>query len=220
MLINLSLFHNKHAMFAERIPPQPVFELLADGLVKNGYAIADHVFSLQDVLAILEEMRMQEHDFKKSGIGQANDYTILHTRRGDYIKWLSMESAPEVTKRYLQFVHELRRFLNRYCFLGLQDLEVHFTKYPIGTRYVRHVDAFSKDDNRRISIVFYINPSWKNGDGGELILYPNNHSEPIEIAPLAGRLAIFESTMEHEVLPSLIERHSVTGWMLQEKRFF
>ncbi len=220
MLIKLYLFHISNIMFAESISPQPIFELLADGLSNNGYAIADHVFSLHDVLDILEEMRMQEHAFKKSGIGQANDYTVLHTRRGDYIKWLSMDTAPVVTKRYLHFVHELRQFLNRFCFLGLQDLEAHFTKYPIGTRYVRHVDAFSKDDNRSISVVFYINPSWKNGDGGELILYPNNKNTPVEIAPIAGRLAVFESTIEHEVLPSLIERHSITGWMLHEKRFF
>lgn len=207
-------------MFAERIPPTPTFELLAEGLTKKGFATADHVLSLQDVLVILEEMRAQEHAFKKSGIGQANDYTVLHTRRGDYIKWLSMETAPEVTKMYLQFVHQLRLFLNRYCFLGLQDLEAHFTKYPVGTRYVRHVDAFSKDDNRRISIVLYINPSWTNGDGGELLLYPKSEGTPEKISPIAGRLVIFESTIEHEVLPSKIERHSITGWLLHEKRFF
>ncbi|MCC5918980.1 MAG: 2OG-Fe(II) oxygenase [Cryomorphaceae bacterium] len=204
-----------------QLPPSRSFDALFLGLSENGFAILDDFIDAATVLNLLHELREAENEFQKAGVGKNEDYQILHTQRGDYIKWLESGEASPHTNQYLLALDELRLLLNRHCFLGLQDFEVHFTKYPIGTRYVRHVDAFSNDDNRRISIVLYLNPGWHPKAGGELILYPDRGKQgEVTVAPLAGRLAVFESTISHEVLPAKIERHSITGWMLKEKRFF
>jgi len=70
-----------------------------------------------------------------------------------------------------------------------------------------------------VSMVIYLNPNWQPGDGGELRLYPSDGSV-INIAPKAGTLALFLSELEHEVLPTLKPRYSITGWMLDEQRLF
>ncbi len=207
-------------MQATHLPPIS-FDELSEHLRNNGYAVVDGFVPLNDVFDILSDLRNEEEDFHKAGVGQAADYQVIHTLRGDYIKWLDVATAGMATRMYLERIEALRIHLNRRCFLGLQDYEVHFTRYPIGTRYAKHVDAFSNDDNRCLSIVLYLNPSWKPGDGGELHLYPTQMDDAMHVVePLAGRLVIFESTLEHEVVPARIERHSVTGWMLKEKRFF
>jgi len=103
----------------------------------------------------------------------------------------------------------------------LQDYEVHMTQYPPNTCYHRHVDAFHSDDNRRVSIVLYLNFDWRPEHDGRLLLYPeNNKGGSVEILPKVGRLALFESILEHEVLPATQRRYSITGWMLRDKRLF
>lgn len=185
----------------------------------NGFAIIDNFTELPVSLQLLTELRSEEDEFRKAGVGKDQDYRILHTQRGDYIKWLEKDPRRPATNEYLDKLNELRLELNRHFYLGLQDFEAHFTRYPEGTRYVRHVDAFSTDDNRRISVVLYLNPSWYPGAGGTLMIYPPN-KEAVSIDPIAGRLVVFESTFEHEVLPALFERHSITAWLLRDLRFF
>lgn len=207
-------------MQANQLPP-PSFNEISLGLQSQGYALVDGFVSMQDVVHILAELRSEEDEFHKAGVGKDNDYQVLHTLRGDYIKWLEYNAAQPVTRRYLELLNDLRTYLNRICYLGLQDHEVHFTKYPVGTRYAKHVDAFSNDDNRRISVVLYLKPSLNQGNGGEICIYPNSKNPNfVSISPLAGRLVVFESVLEHEVLPANIMRYSITGWLLNEKRFF
>jgi len=59
--------------------------------------------------------------------------------------------------------------------------------------------------------LFYLNPAWKPGDGGELRLFPFP-SPPVEIAPVSGRLVFFEPRMVHEVLPNHKQRLCFTLW--------
>lgn len=186
---------------------------------KDGFAVIDAFTDFSTSLLLLEELRNEEEKFHKAGVGKDQDYQILHTLRGDYIHWLNLDENRPATNSYIHRLHEMRTEINRNFYLGLQDLEIHFTKYPVGTRYARHVDAFSNDDNRRVSVVLYLNPSWYPGAGGSLMIYPPE-KEAVEIDPKAGRLVVFESTLEHEVIPATIERHSITGWMLRERRFF
>lgn len=78
---------------------------------------------------------------------------------------------------------------------------------------------------RRLTCLFYLNPQWKDGDGGQLRLYRPPDGEPfsdwgqdrhlshVDIEPLANRLLIFQSRVfEHEVLPSRSQRYSLTAW--------
>ena len=67
-----------------------------------------------------------------------------------------------------------------------------------------------------ISMIIYLNKGWKNGDGGELRIYPEN-AEAMNVEPLFNRCVLFRSDMlEHEVLTAHTDRRSVTGWMLYQ----
>jgi SM-20-related protein len=192
-------------------------------LSDTGYAIADVFLPLDVVAGMLSELQAEssEGHFHKAGVGQAEDYRIIHTVRGDYIRWLDQDDRLPFTSQYLQALDNLILKINRTCYLGIKDKEVHFTQYPPGTGYLRHVDAFKEDDNRRLSAVFYLNFDWTDSDGGQLIIYPKRGSTgEVSILPEAGRLVLFESYLEHEVLPSIKKRYSVTGWLLKERKFF
>jgi SM-20-related protein len=104
--------------------------------------------------------------------------------------------------------------------LGLKDFETHFTYYPAGSRYARHLDQFKTEDHRRISFVCYLNTEWRPGNGGELRFFlpqDDGTESLLDVAPIAGRLVCFRAdTMEHEVLTAHKTRYSLTGWMLNQ----
>jgi SM-20-related protein len=110
----------------------------------------------------------------------------------------------------------LRQALNRELLLGLEELEAHFALYPPGAGYARHRDRFRDDDARVLSTVFYLNPDWREADGGALRLHlpacaPVAHRD---FFPVAGTLVVFLSAdFEHEVLPASRDRLSIAGWM-------
>jgi SM-20-related protein len=99
--------------------------------------------------------------------------------------------------------------------MGLFDYECHFSRYPQGAFYRRHLDAFQGRTNRILSTVCYLNPDWQPGSGGELLIYADEQSQdPIEwVEPCFGTLVVFLSDrFPHEVLPTQRERLSLAGW--------
>lgn len=192
----------------------PVFDAIADGLAESGYAVADQFLSQQEVESIRQAGGFQtDFDFKKAGIGNKQSLQIQEGIRGDYIKWLDRNDAPESVRIYLQRLDELIQYLNRALFLSLKDFEVHLTVYPIGSFYKRHLDQFKKDDYRKLSVILYLNNDWRDSHGGQLRMYLPGQTK--DFLPLAGRLVIFRSDeIEHEVLPATRERLSITGWVL------
>jgi SM-20-related protein len=193
----------------------PVFDTIADELAENGYAIADQFLSQEEVNSILSLSNFKNgiDSFKKAGIGKNKDHQINEAIRGDYINWIDKNNADKPLLIYLNQLNELTQFLNRALFLSLKDFEVHMTIYPAGSYYKRHLDQFKKDDHRKLSVICYLNPDWKNEHGGQLRLHLPGGTK--DILPVAGRLVCFRSDqIEHEVLPATRERMSLTGWML------
>ncbi len=195
----------------------PHFEIIADGLANNGYAVVDQFLTTSEVNAILGVAMLKEntHHFKKAGIGKKQEHQINEAIRGDYIYWLDKITAPEPARLYLDRLGELIPFLNQSLFLSLKDFEVHLTVYPPGAFYKRHLDQFKKDDHRKLSIICYLNHDWVPEEGGQLRMYLSDGIT--EFTPLAGRLVCFRSDqIEHEVLPAARERLSLTGWILDK----
>lgn len=190
-------------------------EFIADNLANQDYAIVDHFLTLEEVNAILDVFALhQDHDrFKKAGIGKDDQLLYDKSIRGDYIKWIDPEQALPPVQLFLNKINDLKDYLNRTCFLGIKDYESHFTIYPPGSFYKRHLDQFKSDGARKISFICYLNKQWQPGDGGELRLHLTGEEK--DIAPTAGKLACFRSEIiEHEVLLSKKDRYSLTGWML------
>src|SRR3954462_15508263 len=170
-----------------------IFDAIADGLANNGYAIVDNFLNHEEVNAIrsLDEFKNGANQFKKAGIGKKSDLQINEAIRGDHIEWLDKVSAPVAAKIYLKRLNDLIQFLNQSLFLSLNDYEVHMTVYPAGTFYKRHLDQFKSDDHRKLSVIFYLKPDWKEENGGQLRMYLPNQS--LDVLPAAGRLVCFRS---------------------------
>jgi SM-20-related protein len=183
----------------------------------NGFIIIDdlseHVipqFLCDQIDELVAASRM-----KQATIGKAQFNQINTSERGDLIHWVDPTNCDSTTTTLLKQLDEIKMELNRAFYLGLRGFECHLTQYPIGTYYKKHVDRHKNGSARRVSVVYYLNPTWAPGDGGELVIYTNDRS--IRVEPVFGRLALFLSELEHEVLHTSIVRKSLTGWMLTEE---
>lgn len=194
-------------------------ENIAADLAKQGFAIQDNFLSDIEVLEILKafEIHEDENNFKRAGIGKSDQLLVDKSVRGDLIKWIDPANCLPQVKLYLNKVDDLVAYLNRTCYLGIKDCETHFTIYPEGTYYERHLDQFKDKGSRQISFICYLNNNWSESQGGQLRLYTENGS--LDVWPHAGRLACFVSSeIEHEVIKCHRERYSLTGWMLNQKK--
>jgi SM-20-related protein len=185
-----------------------------DELADNDFVVIDDFLSeaLYQNIFTFFEAKMEANDLEKAGIGSLGLHTIDKKIRGDYVYWLSPNVDIELTP-YFSIVEEMMQQIKRLCFLSLSDFECHLAYYPSGTFYKKHVDQFKERNNRMISFVVYLNPNWKEGDGGELIIHKEDQIIPI--APIKSRLILFKSAdVLHEVALTNESRLSITGWML------
>jgi SM-20-related protein len=171
------------------------------------------ISGIQSELLVLQS----ENKFKKAGIGKKDEFVIDLNERGDFISWIDPERVLPHTSRYVELLQEIIQTLNRNFYLGIRDFEIHYAHYPAGTFYKKHVDRHRAGSSRVVSVVLYLNETWQPNDGGELVIYHEDTSET-KIQPIGGHLAIFLSSKEHEVLPTLRSRMSITGWLLNENR--
>lgn len=156
-------------------------------------------------------------NFTSAGVGRGQDFQQNHQIRGDKILWLNDNDHSEKLQPLRSCISLVMETLNRELFTGLQSFEGHFALYSAGTFYKRHVDSFKSDDSRSITFILYLNPQWRQQDGGQLLLALNDDQE-IRIPPLAGTIVMFDSRkFAHEVLPSTVERRSFSGWFKVQK---
>ncbi|GIV37154.1 MAG: 2OG-Fe(II) oxygenase [Cyclobacteriaceae bacterium] len=189
------------------------FEDIAAGLADEGFAVANDFLQAEEVKAILSLPVFKEMEgLRRAGVSKQG--SVHADIRGDYIQWIDPRSAESATQVYLTRLHQLVQHLRQALFISIQDAELHYTVYPPGTFYKRHLDRFKDDDHRRLSVICYLNQNWKAEDGGQLKIYLPNGNEVV-VLPEAGRLVCFRSELlEHEVLPATRPRRSITGWLL------
>jgi len=155
--------------------------------------------------------RRTRGDFAPARIGIDRTLQRRGDIRGDFTCWITSPLFP-AEQVLLDELERLRLELNRRCFLGLFELELHYAWYPPGTGYARHVDQPRGREQRKLSLVLYLNEGWARGAGGELRFY-EAAAGVRDIEPIAGRLVCFLTAgCEHAVLPTLRERLSISGW--------
>ncbi|ESU23720.1 2OG-Fe(II) oxygenase [Flavobacterium enshiense DK69] len=197
----------------------PKYEMIIDDLMNQKFSIADNFFAPDEVALLRKNLlrKFDERNFKKSAIGNQDREQIAEEVRGDFILWLDEQNADEAEQLYFERINDFVRYLNRTCFLGIQDMEFHYALYPEGTFYKRHLDTFQNDSRRKLSMVCYLNEEhWQMDYGGELTIYKNEDGNETElnVVPVQGRMVIFESqVLEHEVKPVRQPRLSITGWL-------
>ncbi len=195
------------------------FEGIIDGVLADGYGICDDFLDKDEVDNLLKTFskRYQAGLFKEASIGKQSEVQKDLQIRGDEILWLENDSIDISERILLDRNQEFINYLNRTCYLGISDSEIHFAKYEVGKFYRRHRDTFQAQKGRVLSVIYYLNQDWIPANGGNLIIYTNqdNTEIPITISPLAGRLVCFESEkLDHEVTEAFKERFSVTGWLI------
>jgi len=185
-----------------------------DVLLAEGFAVRDGFLTPAEVQSLIEcaQRRRERGEFMAARIGGAEARLLRREDvRGDSTCWLE-EPLFDAERRLHDLIEALRRDLNREAFLGLLDLEWHYACYPPGSGYARHVDQLRGRDTRRVSLIVYLNPGWQPDHGGELRVFDETGYRDIE--PVAGRLVCFLSQdLEHAVVPTAVERLSITGWL-------
>ena len=206
-LKNVSQFSENH------FNDESLFALIAQGIENNGYSILPTALpeTLTDTLFTHQQM-MEADKFKSAGIGRGKKYLKNEFVRTDAISWITGET--DAGKDWLKWVAGLQSYLNRRLFLGLFSFESHFAHYSPGDYYKRHHDAFKGESNRVLSLIVYFNSNWLPSDGGELVLYKDDHDkEGTKVVPLMGTIVAFLSEeFPHEVLAANRDRYSIAGW--------
>lgn len=192
-----------------------LYENIIEDLTSKQYSIIDNFFTSEEVVALRQSLldKYEEDAFKKSAIGNRTNEVIKKAIRGDIILWIDENNINASEQLFFNKINDLKDYLNRTCFLGINQKEFHYAIYPEGTFYKRHLDTFQNDDRRKLSFVCYLNEeNWKPENGGELILYLEKGEEVVY--PFPGKVVIFESQiLEHEVKPVNTPRLSITGWL-------
>lgn len=190
-----------------------LFEQIASDIERQGYSIKPCALPESLVLDLTHHQQsMSDAHFHTAGIGRGEDHLQNDFVRTDEICWITGES--EAGENWLNWAAQFKDFLNRRLFLGLFSFESHFAHYAPGKYYRRHYDAFRGEANRVLSLVIYLNSGWQPQDGGELVIYKDDHDkEGIRVSPTLGTIVTFLSEeFPHEVLPACRDRHSIAGW--------
>lgn len=185
-----------------------------DQLAEEDYVVIDHFLSEEHFSQIMSffSKQIDQNQLRKAGIGPSTEYQIEESVRGDLIYWLD-ENRDEAMRPFFNLADETRSQLNKLCYLSLSGFEFHLAKYPPNSFYKKHLDQFKSRNNRMISMIIYLNKKWKEGDGGELVIYKDTGN--INVNPIANRCVLFKSAdILHEVLLTTKPRLSVTGWLL------
>lgn len=153
-----------------------------------------------------------ENQFQAAKV--SGDKVLNQNIRGDSTYWLDPLHPTDEWVGVKDFLDKLQSELNQRFFLGIKQYECHLAHYPVGAFYKKHLDRLAHDSSRVFTFILYLNHEWKEGDGGELVIYDKQNNTLQKIAPVGGRFVGFVSDeFPHEVLSGNKERLSFTGWM-------
>ncbi|KAJ0396745.1 hypothetical protein P43SY_009700 [Pythium insidiosum] len=92
-----------------------------------------------------------------------------------------------------------------------------------GSKYPKHCDNSGLPDQRKVTMVYYLNPDWAPRQGGELRLFTRDGGVKV-VPPKADTLALFWSDqVVHDVLPTVSDpaaadqrRYALTLWLVTD----
>ncbi len=148
--------------------------------------------------------------FKQAAIGKGFKKQKTNEVRGDNIFWINEENSRDFP--WIHLIYDgLMQIAKKNFYLPIKRFESHLAVYDKGSFYLRHQDLHSEKPGRLVSCVIYLT-TCESGQGGDLVLY-DEELRPIKIRPEKGRIVVFDSSIEHEVLKTDVERWSLTGWL-------
>ena len=190
------------------------FDLLIDSFLENNVGI-DAGFLNKSLSTGLHQniLQLQRDEMMAfAGIGNEEVKDSNQKMRGDKIYWMDKKNTNIYEQEFLAQVEDFIDYLNRTCYTGINGYEFHYAVYEEGSSYKRHKDQFKNDNNRKYSLINYLNENWLEEDGGQLLVYQNDMVQ--KISPKSQTAVFFKSDeMEHEVVLAHRSRMSITGWL-------
>jgi len=195
-----------------------ISEEIITQLEEQRYFVIDDLLSKTDLQNLHQEALRRDKLklFEPAKIGRGAKQQREINIRGDWTSWIEEEDSNDSLQKYFNLIEDLTKQINKIFFTGLKHFECHFSYYPAGTFYKKHVDQFQGHTARQLSCILYLNLNYKIEDGGELVIYSQHDSnkELSRIHPLGGRFVCFlTKDLHHEVLMSHQDRFALTGWV-------
>ncbi|CAO3607410.1 unnamed protein product [Mucor hiemalis] len=215
------------------LTPQAVEELYGKGwteleglvdleILRGAHQEAEMLLS-QDAYIAPRDLRAEDDPFRDT------------SARDDAIVWLDPKNennapgtvdTPPFMSKVLEFIagplyHDIAKMIR---LQGRTEYQLAYY-HPNGAHYERHRDAFPTDnladvDQRRVTVVFYLNPGWVAGDGGEVNLFSGTDGHGLPegadriVRPQLGRILLMLSgVVDHEILPTRKEQYRLTAWL-------
>ena len=192
---------------------QPTFESFISSFIDNKVGIADNFLPVS-LASGLKENLLELYSGKQLHSAGTGNTDVSHDKqfRSDIIYWLDRDNENVAETAFFAHMDEFVEFLNVTCYTGITGYEFHYTLYPAGSFYKRHLDQFRNNDSRKYSMIMYLNENWEVADGGELCIYHQNNEQ--RLSPDNGKSVFFKSCeLEHEVFVTNKPRMSITGWL-------
>ncbi|MDN5285599.1 MAG: SM-20-related protein [Mucilaginibacter sp.] len=193
---------------------QKVFNELIDSFIDNHVGVADHFLSVALAADLKENLGALYQKKLLLAAGTGNDKLVVHNTlvRGDSIYWLDRKHNDRHENDFFDLMDSFVSYLNSTCYAGITGYEFHYTLYDTGSFYKKHLDQFRNNDDRKYSMIIYLNPGWLEADGGELCIHHGDKQQ--HISPENRKSVFFKSSeLEHEVLCTNKPRMSITGWL-------
>jgi SM-20-related protein len=187
---------------------------MIDELSEKSWSVCPDYFSKKFTLALMNESKtkLQEGLFHEASVGRLAEKEVKENVRGDNILWFDDMKLTDLQKEFMSGMSGFQDVLNSEFYLGIKEMEFHFTIYPVNSFYKKHLDQFKNKGNRAISCILYLSDEWVESDGGQLRIHSENNFT--DVFPDGGKFVCFRSEeVQHEVMPTKRDRHSVTGWM-------
>ncbi|KAG3143781.1 hypothetical protein PI126_g14455 [Phytophthora idaei] len=200
-------------------------------LDEKGYVVIDNCFGHGWASALLEEMRwLNDHDHFKpnktqfaltqkgtDGKPQAFHFVKPHIFEVDLHDASLRTKVPELDALFhsTELLNALTTYLPQYALqFSTSDRTLKLQRNAgNGGCFPCHYDNPGAPNKRKVTCLLYLNEGWKEGDGGEVQLFPFLQ-QPVTVAPKMDRVVFFQSDwMLHRVLPSHAERYVLTIWL-------
>ena len=195
---------------------------LVDGLLAKGYVVVEDVLDADTARAARQEA-------ESLGIQLKPTLQALTGTRSDRVGWfgptdLAAKGCPTLARqaRLQRGVAAAINADGRWRETLTVPASSMLSCYGAGGRYRKHTDNSRNADGvcgnaRALTCICYLNPDWAAEDGGALRIYNESGASVEMITPAAGRVVVFDSFLEHEVLEARRDRYALTFWIFAER---
>ena len=213
---------------------------LIEQLTENGYAILDNFLS-EKHQKILRNEAEDQYKNKRMSISKSTRWdedlqqVVEYNKHNVYSMQLSggeqYYEAPKLHEYLVGMVQNMHQIImtnKEFAKEALLSPKNFANKLAVctgsGSSYDKHYDNSGAEDLRKLTILYYLNPEWKEGNGGYFRIYNDktNTNKYIDIEPRGDRLLVFwADRLVHSVTPSYADtdddkRWALTLWMTTE----